>query len=91
MALIPPLIALHFSLLVVAIVKLTARPAPGDDPSDDGDDGGRPRNPPRTPRPPGPTEPAWWPEFERAFATYVLADSAKRRISSARELMPSLR
>jgi hypothetical protein len=68
---------------LVVIVVLLAMPVLSiwflwrqeDDGSDDaGDDGGPGGGPPPEP-PPAPDGPAWWPEFERDFATYVAASA----------------
>lgn len=40
---------------------------------DSGDDGGSKTGPPE---PPAPGGPEWWPEFEREFAAYVVAQRA---------------
>jgi hypothetical protein len=66
--------------LVACAVSLRYRRANDADVSDDdsgSDDGGG--NLPRRDRPPEPSgggDPAWWPEFELAFAEYVAACAA---------------
>jgi len=65
--------------LLVFVVSVRARRAKEDVSEDDSgpDDGGG--NLPRRYRPPGPSgggDPAWWPEFELAFAEYVAACAA---------------
>jgi hypothetical protein len=66
--------------LLACVVSLRARRGRDADVSEDdsgSDDGGG--NLPRRDRPPDPTgggDPAWWPEFERAFAEYVAACAA---------------
>jgi hypothetical protein len=73
-----PAIALLLPVLVVLTVKLIARRARGADDAneDDRNDGGQPRDrPPRFPRSPGGEHVDWWPEFERAFASYEAARS----------------
>ena len=61
------LIGVQIAMLVFSLWWLNREDSSGEDPGDGGGGSGKP--PPEGPPPSH--EPAWWPEFERDFATYV--------------------
>jgi hypothetical protein len=63
-----------FELWGVLLLRRLFRRDDGDEPGPDGDGPGWRR---RGPRKPPPDEPVCWPEFERQFAEYVAAESAR--------------
>ncbi|HEX6461592.1 MAG TPA: hypothetical protein VF032_21965 [Thermoleophilaceae bacterium] len=62
------LIGVQIAMLVFSLWWLHREDSSGEDPGDGGG-GGSGKRPPEGPPPTD--EPAWWPEFEQDFATYV--------------------
>jgi hypothetical protein len=64
-------VALAMGGALAGIAHLIRRTDPPDEPGSDADDRGGGSRRPEPPRPRCPGDPAWWPEFERDFATYA--------------------
>jgi hypothetical protein len=66
---------------LAGLARLIRRDDPPEEPGSDADGGGG-NQPPSGPGPKCGGDPAWWPEFEREFASYVAATESERRPSA---------
>jgi hypothetical protein len=68
--------AIGFTFVALALVRVSRKDGP-DDGGEGGDDGPPRRGRGPRPRPSGP-EPTWWPQFERDFRSYVIAQAGRK-------------